>query len=330
MKNHCLRFFFLFLWILPLPLLANIDWQKYQIQVTKTEEKQFGLEKRNVLFLEDSQKRSFEIVYTTEITQEQIEIILQLKNNFYSWQNGTFKNIQFIINPKSIDILLFLNRLEYKKENLFPLLLGRMEFFYANGQLFYDFRLLKENKAFKIKGVFEGEEALLDILLVYVKEKDPEQFLISQAEKNKKIENNQEENKIQKIKLPEWHQSIRIFTGTGALLSLGYSIGYKEWEFLLHSGIIYYETTENNIKQKKSASSLGGRLAYFLLEDRFFAPYLFAGGAYNFSLQNYASRSVFYAGIGQEFFYLFLVELAAMYGNNALDIVVGLGLFFHF
>lgn len=163
-----------------IPLGAHAyDWSSRGISLQNTEQNGEEI----YISLADSSGRQFGVKYFGEVSAEDADRILSLRNSFYGWKNMKPSRMDFFITGQVIEIAVFPEKYIYKNKDFMPFIPGGMLFTYA-GELSYNFRITKNNVFIRIAGPYKDEDELgnkmteaINDPLGYLKKRDPEYFL---------------------------------------------------------------------------------------------------------------------------------------------------------
>lgn len=339
-------------------------WNQENFKVVK-EEKQ---KQATVLTLQNNQKEQIQASFTKMPPENHVQLLFSLYKQFLSLQSLKIKNIYFNFLEDKLDIILTPSSFKNKSTHLLPYFPAGLYFFYPldNSKLFYHLKFLKENQLYTIEGEFTTEELLLEKIMVYFKEKNPDEFFIKQKDlqqqqfQEEQIRKETEEKvrkelkKEMKEELKEeikkeveqefqaqekpclsyyqrkgFAHALRLFAGTGTSLAAGYAFGWHGFSILPYSGVIGFDTYDGDEQISNFAVAVGLRLNYSFFVAKFFEPYTFIGSAYNIKAKNYEdNRYIAYLGIGEIIFNYFFLEISFMLGNNDRGFALGLGLHF--
>ncbi len=349
-------------------LTSNHDidktWNQENFKVLK-EEKQ---KQTTVLILQNNTNEQIQASFTTMPPKNNIDLLFSLYKQFLSIQSLKIQNIHFNFLENKLDIILNPSSFKNQDSNLLSFFPAGLYFFYNLNQkkLFYHLKFLKENQLYTIEGEFTTEKLFLEQIMVYFKEKNPDEFFVKQKDlqqqqfqeeqirketeekvrKELKEELKEElkqeikqevEKEFQEQEEPHqcYHQkkgfshALRLFIGTGTSIAGGYAFGWHGFNIFPYAGIIGFDTYDGDEKISNFAVAAGLRLHYSFFVSKFFEPYTFVGSAYNIKTENYENnRYVVYLGFGEIVFNYFFLELSFMIGNNSKGLSVGAGIHF--
>jgi len=182
---------FLLLCVLPivsLTTLSSADLGKRGIEVisTKTDDG------RTVTTARDSAGNTFEFITDQTLTEPQADILVRVKDTFYSWEYLKIASLRIVFTGDQLEIMVFPSEFIYNGVNFAEYLPSGMQFYYYRDFVEYDFRMFVSNLFIRISGQYFTEEQLCEKLfsavqnpVLYIQTHDPEYLL----EKLKGIEN---------------------------------------------------------------------------------------------------------------------------------------------
>jgi len=119
----------------------------------------------DIVLLKDSEGHSFELVSKGTVSNEAAGKIKKMKNIFYQFEKISFSSLRFMVRDDGVvEAYLILSKLTADNTDIHSFVPSGMVF-YFNSSLSYDFRMVKNNVFFKIKGQFIGEKELLKKIL---------------------------------------------------------------------------------------------------------------------------------------------------------------------
>jgi hypothetical protein len=175
-------------------VLSAINWQSFDAGVT--DKKEDGT--RVTLTLKDSQNHTFKVTYQDEATAEKLaDKIIKYKNLFYNWQQSRLKEVDFVISPSFLEIIIIPQEIMHNKANLAGVIPAgiTMTYYPDKDVLRYDFRIMKDNLLMRIYGDYRTEDEMTGKLfyaydnpLLYLRRGDPEALIQEIEELKEKLE----------------------------------------------------------------------------------------------------------------------------------------------
>jgi hypothetical protein len=302
--------------------LQALSWEDYSVEIVEKKILDTGKEARINAKMKDARGNTFHVHFTEKADKKIIEQALSLKEKFFSWEFVKIDRLTLALYDSSMDIVLIPSRINYKDRDLLPYLPAGLSFSYNEEKIRYNFRILKENQSYKLTGVLDSEESLLDKILFYIKEDKPEEIIKEQKQTGEEQENKSGEtvNDIP-VKKDGLRHGLRFGFGSGSLFSMGYTLQWRFVELNPWVGFLYY-----NGKSESVAFPLGLRTHLYFSELSFFRLYWFGGVSYNTEIENYDAPYTLITGLGEVFLKYFFVELGYLYNPNGHGLTLGLGL----
>lgn len=175
-------------------VIYAIDWTSRGANVT--DKREDGL--RVILTLKDGQNRIFKVTYQDETMAGKLaDKIIQYKNEFYSWRQIRVKEVNFVISPNFLEIVIIPFEIMHNKANLAGAIPAGiiMTYYLEKDVLRYDFRMMKDNLLMRISGDNKAESEIVaklayayDNPLLYLRRGDPEALLQEIEELKDKLE----------------------------------------------------------------------------------------------------------------------------------------------
>jgi len=211
-------FIIVLIFLLPNLLLANF-WAKHDIKIVEIVEA--GYEEGRVEVLKDGQERIFEVGYFGKLDEKAAEKILELNTRIYGLGSLKINRIRYEIWEDSINISVNTAQIQFQGRDLGAFFPGGLAFFYLDGALRYELRMVKDGVSQKIKGIFETEELLYKDVLKYVSGQKMDQEII---ERKLEIQGEEIPDRPKTIAETLARPSLRVFFGSGGLISFGYAL----------------------------------------------------------------------------------------------------------
>lgn len=116
---------------------------------------------KDIVLLKDNEGHNFELVSKGTVSNEAAGKIKKMKDIFYKFEKISFTSLRFLVRDNGIvEAYLILSKLVADNADIHSFVPSGMVF-YLNSSLSYDFRMVRNNVFFKIKGQFIGEKELL-------------------------------------------------------------------------------------------------------------------------------------------------------------------------
>jgi len=171
-----------------------LDWQSLNASVIDTKED--GA--KTVLTLKDGQNRIFRVTFQDQVITAAIaDKIIKYKNEFYSWRQIHFQEVNFIISASSVEIIIIPSEIAHDQINLATVVPAgiTMTYYPEKEVLYYNFRIMKDNLFIKITGDYLNEAEMLSKLTsaydnpsAYLQRNEPEPENLSKELDNLKEE----------------------------------------------------------------------------------------------------------------------------------------------
>ena len=155
MKKVCLLFALMI--FIVTSFLFGVDLTEYGMEINSTE-KVDGFLLHTVT---DDQNRTFEIFTADEITPEDAERLIDMKNRLYSWDYLAISNLRIAVTTERIEFTVIPESFIYNDIDFAEYLPSGMQFF-LDEYIEYDFRMLIDDFALKMKGQLFNEEQLAE------------------------------------------------------------------------------------------------------------------------------------------------------------------------
>lgn len=313
----------------------------------------------NRVILEEN-GQSFELIYSVEPDDKTVDKIIKLKNQFYSFSYLKIKKINFVLSASgSVYVAIIPKEFKYKGRDLTKYLPGGLGFFdgeykdsakifgldyiYKNKGLYYNFRILRGDRTYKLNGLFKDEEKLIRLILDFI---DGKKAIVPQKEKvfDRELEEKRREKekkrekeiviaekKVRYLARDTNNHSLRFYMGSGALFSVayGYMLFKEYFEVMPYAGVSLFSESEDSKDDNPIGTPLGARFNLYLYNSMMFRPYIFAGGSYIYGVQDMDPYFLLTLGAGQILFQNFLVEATFMMDEDSdWEFGVGFGLRF--
>ncbi len=295
----------------------------------------------NQVVVEDENKHKYQINYYDELTSDHLEKIVELKKEIFKMKYIKVKRIFFTVEDNVVSAVVIPSSYIYKGENVGPFIPGGVSFFLENDVLNYDFRVVREDYSFKLKGKYKDEQKLfIEInktrkqkILVQKREKI-EKEIIKRVKEGKPIDsafyakmagidNINTQKKKDETKPSDISHSLRLYVGSGGLASLAYGFKYKSLEILPSVGYSVYKNEDSD--DPLTSVPLGLRTSFYLLNLGSFKPYLFAGGFYSIAVKNTENLFLGAAGAGVVVVEYGIAEAGYFMSGEGSSFVIGLG-----
>lgn len=147
-----------------LPLHA--EWSEYGLTLVSTGTS--TLENASKFELKDREGRSFFINANKEPDKVTMKRILKYKENFYTWNNASVKDLSFYIYDNGIHVVFVPLSVVFKGANLTSNLPSGFSFIEEKEGLNYHYRIIVGNTSLKLDGSYSGEYPMLDEMHAYV------------------------------------------------------------------------------------------------------------------------------------------------------------------
>jgi hypothetical protein len=149
-------------------------WKRNGIEVLGSEAENG----QTLIRLREPSGREFSVKRTDEPDDQTVAAILRYISLFAGWESASIETIDFLIQPKSIEIHIVPSRFVCDERDIMPHLPAGFIFSVTEIEE-YNFRITKENLFIRISGIFKGERELckkivsaLDNPLPYIKRDD--------------------------------------------------------------------------------------------------------------------------------------------------------------
>jgi hypothetical protein len=272
--------------------------------------------------MKDAKGNTFHVHYTEQTDREIIEQALALKDKFFDWEYIKINRLTLALYDTSLDIVLIPSKITYKKRNLLPFLPAGLSFSQEEDKIRYNFRILKENQSYKLTGVLDSEESLLDKILFYIEEDKPEDILKEQKQPREETKKESNGRAVGiPVKKDAFRHGLRFGFGSGSLFSMGYTLQWRFLEVNPWIGFLYYNGDSESV-----AFPLGLRTHLYFSEISIFRLYWFGGISYNAEIENYDAPYTLITGLGEAFLKYFFVEVSYLYNSNGHGLTLGFGL----
>ena len=312
-------FIIVLIFLLPNLLLANF-WAKHDIKIVEIVEA--GYEEGRVEVLKDGQERIFEVGYFGKLDEKAAEKILELNTRIYGLGSLKINRIRYEIWEDSINISVNTAQIQFQGRDLGAFFPGGLAFFYLDGALRYELRMVKDGVSQKIKGIFETEELLYKDVLKYVSGQKMDQEII---ERKLEIQGEEIPDRPKTIAETLARPSLRVFFGSGGLISFGYALIWDTFEIMPTLSYVRY-LPDDEITEPIIGIPLGVRFHYYLTGS----AYAFGGAFYALGLENYEDSFVLQIGAGLIMLDYFFGELGYTVNKERNGMIMGLGLKFPF
>lgn len=170
--------------------LRAVDWKARKLKVDKSEELEGGRQYR----LQDGQGHILVIRGAEkEMTEEVIDTIVKIKDDFYSWRGIRLREIDFEITPGRLSIAAIPESCSCKGQDLMAHLPAAL-LFSRTDSLEYGFRIEANQMLVRVAGEYKSESELCSRLLAAIS--NPSDYLMQSrvVELEKKIAALSEEN----------------------------------------------------------------------------------------------------------------------------------------
>lgn len=334
---------FIILMFLAVPLaLRAVNWEARGARIVgKTSTPSAGMER---LILTDAKGRSFEVNHSGSISEAQAGSILLMNERFYSWKHVAIKTIEYHLTSDMIHAQVHAEKIEFRTANLKENLPSGFEFFKDDRDLTYRFRMVSGNISVRVEGVYSDEESLLAEMsgaINNIRKGDksvPESGKAVAGDGNVALRSGSTAgaridagNDASSSTTPaggsqssgsSFSHWASVYMGSGALVTVSYSLSWHGIELSPTLGYIYYKD-EDLVRQ---ALPLGLRLGWEVPFSYWtMKPYLFAGGLYYYGLAEYDSRPMATGGLGVRFLGHFFAEGSYIYQEDGQGFALGLG-----
>ncbi len=144
------RVVFLLLIILININLYAYDWQSKSISLIDSTNDNG----KTIDTVKDQADKVFKVSYINNPGDNDVDLVLKLKDQLYNWGDLSIDSIQFVFSSKDLlDIIIIPTKLEFDGTNIITTLPAGMLFFYTDA-LRYDFRMSKDGFFLRINGKF--------------------------------------------------------------------------------------------------------------------------------------------------------------------------------
>ncbi len=135
------------------------DWKKFDADQTNRIEDG----NKTILILKDKQKNVFKVIYQDETMMANFaDKIISLKNEFYAWHKIKVKEVNFLVIPNLLEMVIIPQEIKHNQVNLASNLPAGMMMVYdpEKDLIHYDFRIMKEDLFIRIVGEYHNEDEL--------------------------------------------------------------------------------------------------------------------------------------------------------------------------
>lgn len=173
--------------------------------------------------IQDAQGKSFFLITSSEIDEKRMNQILQLRDIFTHWQGLEIKQLSFTVNADNLEIWILPSVFQTSKGNIASYMPSGM-IFYAADAVYYDFRMVKDNVFFKIRGNYLSLDSLIsqihkamDNPLAYIRLYDPDYYLVKMDEYGRDVEKLKAQMEEQQKGLDLLRGAVMYFQNSGFL-----------------------------------------------------------------------------------------------------------------
>lgn len=161
-------------------LASSVEWS----HETTTVVEQSTSEGQTQAVVENSDGERFSVSYRQqELTEEDIEQIIEVADRFYDWEYISIGTLRFLVSPQAIEAYVLPDSIEFQDREILPYVPAGLTF-YLTDELRYDFRMRQENFFMSLEGLYLTENELLEQMVdaiddpsAYVRRTDPTYYM---------------------------------------------------------------------------------------------------------------------------------------------------------